>query len=101
MKRAGAFLAVLAAGCSPSQEYWVRHALVEAGLPRIVARCIADRMDDRFPAPALSELSAIRHGKRDIRAGTVAVLLPQIRPLVPADVNAALEEVGPRCERPF
>lgn len=62
-----AALSILTGGCvSKLAEGRVRSALVDAGLPRPTAACMAERMTDRLSISQLRRLESLRGPKRTL-----------------------------------
>jgi hypothetical protein len=88
----------LLAGCPPNIENVIAGSLADAGLPWGVARCVADRVTDRFDDRALRGLySALWPRRASLRGPTLDAALPQLRPFVTADVYALFEQAGRDC----
>ena len=86
-----ALLALASAGCvSKLAEGRVRSALVDAGLSRPNAACMAERMTDRLSIDQLRKLEALRAPKRSLSDYVSTVQRVGDRELVQVTVSSAL-----------
>lgn len=89
--------ATLLGGCQPGPSYWIRRQLIEAGLPRADAACMANRLGNNYSSADLRgfDLAALRA----IRAASMQGLLAQSEPLLPTESFAILTWAARRCTR--
>lgn len=87
------------AGCaSVSPEARVRTALIDAGISRPVAACMAERLVDRLSMSQLKRLHSLaKLPGRDIGAMTVDQFLRHIRALEDPEIFAVVSKVGIGC----
>ena len=86
-----ALLALASAGCvSKLAEGRVRSALVDAGLSRPNASCMAERMTDRLSIAQLRKLEALQAPKRSLSDYVSTVQRVGDRELVQVTVSSAL-----------
>ena len=81
-------------------EYWIRRGLIDAGMERAVASCIADRTTDALDFADERRLVPGGSEAKSLRAATVEQLLAATRGVVDPDIHALLAEVGPDCSTP-
>ncbi len=85
-------LAFVLAGCTPAKlaEGRVRSALMDAGLSKPNAACMAERMTDRLTLGQLRKLQALQAPKRSIADYVMTVRRVGDRQLVEVTVSSAL-----------
>lgn len=90
-------LAPLAA-CASTYESRIERSLLDAGLSRSVATCMADRLVDRLSASQLSSLGRLA-GLRDRDVGNMRVdeFLRRTQALVDPEIYAVLTTAGVGC----
>lgn len=92
-------LSALALGaCATSYESRIQANLMDAGLSRPMARCMAERMVDRLSTTqlrSLARLSGLR--EREIGAMRVDDFLRRTRSLVDAEVYVVMARAGLGC----
>lgn len=88
----------LAACATTSPEAKVRSALVDAGLSRPIATCMAERMVDRLSLTQLRRLNALaKLPGRDVGRMTVDQLLYQLRALEDPEILTVVSRAGIGC----
>ena len=87
-----ALLALALAGCAPAKlaEGRVRSALMDAGLSRPNAACMAERMTDRLSLGQLRKLQALQAPKRSLQDYVYTVRRVGDRQLIEVTVSSAL-----------
>jgi len=92
-------LALAAAGCAtPSPEARVRTKLIEAGLSRPMASCMAERLVDRLSIEELRRLGALmKLGHRDIGQMTIDELIRRIGALQDPHILKVVTKAGLGC----
>jgi uncharacterized lipoprotein YmbA len=99
MKRAAlvTFVALALSACA-TPETRVRTALMDAGLPRPIAACMADRMVDRLSLVQLNKLSGLKQLRgQDMRKVTVADFLKRTRSLQDPEILGVVSSSGLIC----
>jgi type IV pilus biogenesis protein CpaD/CtpE len=90
-------LASLASGCA-TPETRVRTALIDAGLSKPVAACMADRMVDRLSLIQLNRLSGLKKLRgTDMRKVTVDEFLKRTRSLQDPEILGVVTSSGLVC----
>ena len=93
-----AALLALSACATPSPEARVRSKLLEAGLSRPMANCMAERLVDRLSIQELRRLSSLaKIGNRDIREMTIEEFLHRIRALQDPHILKVVTTAGLGC----
>lgn len=90
--------ALLVAGCATSVESRVESKLIEAGLSRPMASCMAERLVDRLSRDqlrGLGRLASLRD--RNVGAMTVDQLLRHLRASVDPQVYEVVTRAGIGC----
>lgn len=91
-------LPLLALGACATPEARVRTALMDAGVSRPVAGCMAERMVDRLSIEQLRRISSLsKLGSRPIEAMSVAELLHRVRALGDPEILAVVSRAGLGC----
>lgn len=90
--------ALLVAGCATSVESRVESKLIEAGLSRPMASCMAERLVDRLSRGQLRELGRLA-SLRDRNLGTMTIdqLLRHLRASVDPQVYEVVTRAGIGC----
>jgi hypothetical protein len=90
--------ALLVAGCATSVESRVESKLIEAGLSRPMASCMAERLVDRLSNDQLRELGGLAN-LRDRNLGTMTIeqLLRHLRASVDPQVYEVVTRAGIGC----
>lgn len=90
--------ALLVAGCATSVESRVESKLIEAGLSRPMASCMAERLVDRLSNDQLRELAGLA-SLRDRNVGTMTIeqLLRHLRASVDPQVYEVVTRAGIGC----
>jgi type IV pilus biogenesis protein CpaD/CtpE len=99
MKKVAAsiLLASLVAGCA-TPETRVRTALIDAGLSKPIATCMADRMVDRLSLMQLNRLSGLKKLRgQDMRKLTVDEFLKRTRSLQDPEILGVVTSSGLIC----
>lgn len=98
MKRAAALVAVIALAACATPETRVRTALMDAGLSKPIASCMADRMVDRLSLIQLNRLSGLKKLRgQDIRKITVEEFLKRTRSLQDPEILGVVSSSGLIC----
>jgi hypothetical protein len=99
MKRAALVtLSVLALSACATPEARVRTALMDAGLSRPIAACMADRMVDRLSLVQLNKLSGLKSLRgQDMRKITVEDFLKRTRSLQDPEILGVVSSSGLIC----
>lgn len=100
MKRVilGSLMLALSACATVSPEVRVRKALIEAGLPKPIAACMADRLVDRLSMVQLKKLSSLsKLRNRDLSAMTVNEFLHHVRALEDGEILRVVTGAGLGC----
>lgn len=93
-----AAFALLSACASPSPETRIRTALMDAGLDRPVASCMAERLVDRLSIGQLRKLSSLsKLRERDLRVMTVEEFLHRTRALGDPQILRVVTSAGIGC----
>lgn len=88
---------LLLASCA-TPENRIRTALVNAGVDRPVAGCMAERMVDRLSMAQLRRLSSLsKIGERELRSLTVRELLHRVRALGDPEILSVVASAGIGC----
>jgi hypothetical protein len=92
-------LALAVAGCgTPSPEARIRARLIEVGLSRPMASCMAERLVDRLSIAELRRLgSLVKLGNRDIGEMTVDEFIHRIRALQDPHILKVVTTAGLGC----
>jgi hypothetical protein len=89
---------VLAAGCAHNYESRIRSNLVEAGLSRSVADCVAERMTDRLSNRQLDSLARLGRGSnRPLGEMSLNQFLRQYEAVLDPEVYSVLTRAGIGC----
>lgn len=98
MKRVVAGAALLALSACATPETRVRTALLDAGLSKPVAACMADRMVDRLSLIQLNRLSGLKKLRgQDMRKITVEEFLKRTRSLQDPEILGVVTSSGLIC----
>jgi hypothetical protein len=99
MKRMAAMIAsVLALSACATPETRVRTALMDAGLSKPIASCMADRMVDRLSLIQLNKLSGLKKLRgQNMRKITVDELLRRTRSLQDPEILGVVTSSGLIC----
>jgi type IV pilus biogenesis protein CpaD/CtpE len=98
MRRAVAAAAILALSACATPETRVRTALLDAGLSKPVATCMADRMVDRLSLIQLNRLSGLKKLRgTDMRKVTVDEFLKRTRSLQDPEILSVVTSSGLIC----
>jgi len=93
-----AALSLLALSACATPESRVRTALIDAGLPRPVASCMAQRMVDRLSIGQLQKLSRLSGiSKAQISQLTVGEMLRRTKALGDPEILAVVTTAGLGC----
>ena len=93
-----AALPLLALGACATPESRVRTALLDAGLPRPVATCMAQRMVDRLSLGQLQKLSRLSGlGERQIGQMTIREFVRQTAALGDPEILGVVTTAGLGC----
>lgn len=91
-------LIALALSACATPETRVRTALMDAGLSRPIAACMADRMVDRLSLVQLNKLSGLKKLRgQDMRKITVADFLKRTRSLQDPEILGVVSSSGLIC----
>ena len=91
------FVALALSACA-TPETRVRTALMDAGLSRPIAACMADRMVDRLSLVQLNKLSGLKKLRgQDMRRVTVADFLKRTRSLQDPEILGVVSSSGLIC----
>ncbi len=98
MRRIIALVAVSALAACATPETRVRTALIDAGLSKPIASCMADRMVDRLSLIQLNRLSGLKKLRgQDIRKITVEEFLKRTRSLQDPEILGVVSSSGLIC----
>jgi hypothetical protein len=98
MNRVAALGAVLALTACATPETRVRTALIDAGLSKPIASCMADRMVDRLSLIQLNRLSGLKKLRgQDMRKITVEEFLKRTRSLQDPEILGVVSSSGLIC----
>lgn len=99
MKKLAAIACLLAVmGCAASPEARVRTRLMDAGLSRPMAGCMAERLVDRLSMQQLRRLGSLaKLSERDIGSMTIDRFRNHIRALGDPEILAVVTQVGLGC----
>ena len=90
--------ALALSACAHSYESRIRSNLVDAGLSRSVAGCIADRMVDRLSRRQLDSVARLGRGaNRSVGDMTIDQFLRHYRAALDPEVYAVLTRAGVGC----
>lgn len=90
--------AVALAGCAHSYESRIRSGLMDAGLSRPLAGCVADRMVDRLSTRQLDSIARLSRGSdRNLRDMTIAQFLRHYRAGLDPEVYEVITRAGIGC----
>ncbi len=91
------FVALALSACA-TPETRVRTALMDAGLSRPIAACMADRMVDRLSLVQLNKLSGLKKLRgQDMRTITVEDFLKRTRSLQDPEILGVVSASGLMC----
>lgn len=91
-------VAALALSACATPETRVRTALIDAGLSKPVASCMADRMVDRLSLIQLNKLSGLKKLRgQDVRKLTVEEFLKRTRSLQDPEILGVVTSSGLIC----
>jgi hypothetical protein len=98
MKRAAVMASVLVLSACATPETRVRTALIDAGLSKPIASCMADRMVDRLSLVQLNRLSGLKKLRgQDMRKITVEEFLKRTRSLQDPEILGVVSSSGVIC----
>ncbi|HEV7233540.1 MAG TPA: hypothetical protein VGN36_04790 [Sphingorhabdus sp.] len=98
MRQVAALAAVLALAACATPETRVRTALIDAGLSKPIASCMADRMVDRLSLIQLNRLSGLKKLRgQDMRKITVEEFLKRTRSLQDPEILGVVTSSGLIC----
>lgn len=98
MRRAIALATMLALSACATPETRVRSALLDAGLPKPIASCMADRMVDRLSLLQLKRLSDLKKLRnKDMRKLSVDEFLKRTRSLQDPEILGVVTSSGLIC----
>jgi hypothetical protein len=98
MKQLVAIASVLALSACATPETRVRTALIDAGLSKPIATCMADRMVDRLSLIQLNKLSGLKKLRgQNMRKITVDELLKRTRSLQDPEILGVVTSSGLIC----
>lgn len=98
MKRLVALVGVLSLAACATPETRVRTALMDAGLSKPIAACMADRMVDRLSLIQLNRLSGLKKLRgQNMRKITVDELLKRTRSLQDPEILGVVTSSGLIC----
>ncbi len=98
MKRLGAVAVVLALSACATPETRVRTALIDAGLPKPIASCMADRMVDRLSLIQLNRLSGLKKLRdKDMQKLSIDEFLKRTRSLQDPEILGVVSSSGLIC----
>jgi hypothetical protein len=98
MKRLVAIASVLALAACATPETRVRTALMDAGLSKPIASCMADRMVDRLSLIQLNRLSGLKKLRgQNMRKITVDEFLKRTRSLQDPEILGVVSSSGLIC----
>jgi len=98
MKRLIAIASVLALSACATPETRVRTALMDAGLSKPIASCMADRMVDRLSLIQLNRLSGLKKLRgQDMRKLSVEEFLRRTRSLQDPEILGVVSSSGLIC----
>lgn len=98
MKRVVGLAIVLALSACATPETRVRTALVDAGLPKPIATCMADRMVDRLSLIQLNKLSGLKKLRdKDMQKTSIDEFLKRTRSLQDPEILGVVTSSGLIC----
>ena len=98
MKRVVSLVVVLALSACATPETRVRTALVDAGLSKPIASCMADRMVDRLSLIQLNKLSGLKKLRnKDVQKLSVEEFLKRTRSLQDPEILGVVTSSGLIC----
>lgn len=98
MKAAAALAIIMTLSGCATPETRVRTALIDAGLSKPIASCMADRMVDRLSLIQLNRLSGLKKLRgQDIRKVTVDEFLKRTRSLQDPEILGVVTSSGLIC----
>jgi type IV pilus biogenesis protein CpaD/CtpE len=98
MKQLVAIASLLALSACATPETRVRTALMDAGLPKPIAACMADRMVDRLSLIQLNRLSGLKKLRgQNVRTLTVDEFLKRTRSLQDPEILGVVTSSGLIC----
>ena len=90
--------ALALSACAHSYESRIRSNLMDAGLSRSVADCVAERMVDRLSRSQLHSIARLgRNTDRNIRDMTIDQFLRHYRAALDPEVYAVMARAGVGC----
>ena len=93
-----ALLPLLALAACATPESRVQTALMDAGISRPVAGCMAERMVDRLSIDQLRQIKSLsKLGGRSVEAMSIAELLHRVRALGDPEILAVVSRAGLGC----
>jgi len=97
-KFAGLACLLLVIGCAATPEARIRTRLMDAGLSRPMAGCMAERLVDRLSMQQLRRLGSLaKLGERDIGSMTVDRFLNHVRALEDPEILMVVTRAGLGC----
>jgi ABC-type molybdenum transport system ATPase subunit/photorepair protein PhrA len=98
MRRTIGLVAVLALSACATPETQVRTALIDAGLSKPVATCMADRMVDRLSLIQLNKLSGLKKLRdKNVQELSVGEFLKRTRSLQDPEILGVVTSSGLIC----
>ena len=98
MRWAGPVLAAMTLAACATPETRVRTALMDAGLSKPIASCMADRMVDRLSLIQLNKLSGLKKLRdKDVRKLSVDEFLKRTRSLQDPEILGVVSSSGLIC----
>jgi len=98
MKRILGLVAVLTLSACATPETRVRTALIDAGLSKPIATCMADRMVDRLSLIQLNKLNGLKKLRdKDIRKLNIDEFLKRTRSLQDPEILSVVTSSGLIC----
>lgn len=98
MKRVVGLVAMLALSACATPETRVRTALIDAGLSKPIASCMADRMVDRLSLIQLNKLSGLKKLRnKDVQKLSVEEFLKRTRSLQDPEILGVVTSSGLIC----
>ena len=98
MRWAGPVLAAMTLAACATPETRVRTALMDAGLSKPIASCMADRMVDRLSLIQLNKLSGLKKLRdKDVRTLSVDEFLKRTRSLQDPEILGVVSSSGLIC----
>jgi type IV pilus biogenesis protein CpaD/CtpE len=98
MKRVVGLVAMLSLSACATPETRVRTALIDAGLSKPIASCMADRMVDRLSLIQLNKLSGLKKLRnKDVQKLSVEEFLKRTRSLQDPEILGVVTSSGLIC----